>query len=106
MISTYNIIDFEAAIRFFGSFAALLVATHSTTGSEYDLNEVFVGKSDKPYAEMTQILMEECGFKDIHEMLTMDNDAKRNLFDILRRRTFVLAKQIAKFLHLPIFTKD
>lgn len=102
VISTYNIIDFEAAIRFFGSFAALLVATHSTTGNEYDLNETFVGQSDKPYAEMTQILLEECGFKDIHEMLTLDNDAKHNLFDILRRRTFVLAKQIAKFLHLPI----
>lgn len=102
VISTYNVIDYQAASRYFGSFAAALVATHSTTGSEYDLNEVFVGKSDKPYAEMAQILMEECGFKDIHEMLSLNHDAKRELFDILRRQTFVMAKQIAKFLHLPI----
>lgn len=102
VISTYNVIDYQAASRYFGSYAALLVATHSTTGSEYDLNETFVGRSDKPYAEMTQILMEECGYNDIHEMLSLDNDAKRELFDILRRQTFVMAKQIAKFLHLPI----
>ena len=102
VVSTYNVIDYQAASRYFGTFAAALVATHSTTGSEYDLNEVFVGKSDKPYAEMAQILMEVCGYKDIHDMLSLDNDAKRELFDILRHRTFVMAKQIAKFLHLPI----
>ena len=100
VISTYNVIDFEAANHYFGSFAEALMATHSTTGSEYDLKEEYLTWSDKSYAEMTQILLAECGFRDIHEILALDNDAKRGLFDILRRRTFVKSEQIARFLHL------
>ena len=66
------------------------------------LNEVFVGKSDKPYAQMTQILLTECGFEDIHQILSLDIKEKRKLFDILRKRTYVMGAQIARFLHLPL----
>ena len=102
VVSTYNVIDYQAAIRFFDTYADMLNAIKSTTGSEYDLNETFIGKSDKPYAQMTQILLEECGLEDIHQILSMDNEGKWKLFDILRKRTFAMGKQIAKFLHLPV----
>jgi hypothetical protein len=100
VISIYNVIDYQAACRYFGSFAEALMATHSTTGSEYDIKEEYVTWSDKSYAEMTQILLTECGFQDIHEILALDDNAKRGLFDILRHRTFVKSEQIARFLHL------
>ena len=102
VISTYNVIDYPAAIRFFDNFADMMKSIQANTGSEYDLNEVFVGKSDKPYAQMTQILLEECGFEDIHQILSLDNEEKWKLFDILRKHTFVMGAQIAHFLHLPL----
>lgn len=102
VISTYNVIDYPAAIRYFDNYADMMKSIQANTGSEYDLNEVFVGKSDKPYAQMTQILLEECGFEDIHQILSLDNEEKWKLFVILRKRTYVMGVQIARFLHLPL----
>lgn len=103
IISRYNCIDYAAALEFFdGDYERFLTALHSNSGSEYDLNEVFLGKTDKPYAEMTRILMEEKGYEDIHEFLSLDNTEKYELFQLLRKHTNVMAKQIAAFLHLPV----
>lgn len=102
VISTYNVIDYPAAIRFFDNFADMMKSIHANTGSEYDLNEVFLGKTDKPYAQMTKILLEECGYEDIHRILALDNDEKWKLFSILRKHTNVMGDQIARYLHLPL----
>ena len=102
VISTYNVIDYLETIRYFDNFADMIISIHANTGSEYDLNEIFIGKTDKPYAQMTWILMQEAGFQDIHEMLSMPLEDKQELFRILRKRTNVMDAQIAKFLHLPL----
>lgn len=103
IIVQYNAIDYDAALAFFDhSYEYYLTALHSTTGSEYDLNEVFVGKSDLPFAQMTRIIMEEKCFDDIHDILTLDNHAKYDLFLLLRRKTSALAEQICHYLHLPM----
>ena len=107
IISQYNAIDYSAALQYFdGSYEQYLTALHSTTGSEYDLNEVFLGKTDKPYAQMTRILMEEEGFTDIHEILTLSKREKYDLFLLLRKHTSVMGAQIAKYLHLPLVQAD
>ena len=100
IICTYNVIDYVSAIRFFDTYADMLTAMHATTGSEHDLNEVFVAKSDKPYAQMTRIILDQTGIKDIHQILTMDNDGKWELFLLLREKTDVMGEQIMKFLHM------
>lgn len=105
IISKYNAIDYDVALSFFkGSYESMLMAIHSTTGSEYDLNEPFVGKSDVYYNQMTGIIMRECGVKDIHEILSYDKDRKYELFLLLRRLTSTPSDQIGKYLHLPIKT--
>lgn len=100
VISTYNVIDYHAAVRFFDTYADMLTSMHATTGSEHDLNEVFVGKSDKPYTHMTSIVLKYTHLKDIHQILTMDDDEKWELFLLLRKKTNVMAEQIMKFLHM------
>ena len=102
IISTYNVIDYWEACRYFDNYLDMIHSIHANTGSEYDLNEPFLGKSDKPFANMTHIMMRECGFEDIHEILRMDNEGKWKLFDILRKHTDVMGAQIAKYLHLPL----
>lgn len=101
IISTYNVIDYPQFIRFFDNYADMMTSIHATTGSEYDLNEQFLGKSDKPFADMTRILMSQCDFKDIHEFLSLPPEEKWKLFEILRKHTNVMGAQIAKYLHLP-----
>lgn len=100
VISTYNVIDYVSAIRLFDTYADMLTAMHATTGSEHDLNEVFVGKSDKPYSKMTAIITSCTEYKDIHQILALDKDTKWELFLLLRNKTDVMGEQIKKFLHI------
>ena len=101
IVSTYNVIDYGAATRYFDSYQDMLTAMHASTGSEYDLNEVFVGKSDACYDEMTAVLLKELGLYDIHEVLGWNMDERAKLIGILQRWTNALPEQIAAFLRIP-----
>lgn len=100
IITCYNVIDYDLAAKFFNSADEMIASMHYNTGNEYDLNEVFVGRDDKHYAQMTSVLMKQCGFNDIHEFLCMDTEGKMELFRILRRETYAMAAQICKYLHM------
>ena len=102
IITTYNCIDYEAANRFFDTSEDMITSMHVTTGSEYDINEVFVGKSDAPYHQMTSFLLKSHLVEDIHDILSMTTDEKFDLFLLLRPQTEALAEQIARFLHMPL----
>ena len=99
---SYNVIDYDAAISFFDSYEDMLVAMHATTGSEHDLNEIFIGKSDAHYKRMTTIVLREGSVKDVHDIPAMSVDEKYDLFLLLRRMTEAPAEQIAHFLHMPL----
>lgn len=105
VVSIYNVIDYTEASRYFDTLMDMFIAIHADTGSEFDLNETFVGKSDKPYAQMTRIVLETGKLTDIHEILTLDREKKQKLFELLRIQTSVMGEQIGKFLHLPIIKK-
>ena len=102
IISTYSVIDYQEAIRYFGSLDNMLTAVHSTTGSEYEMKERFVGKDDSCYTQMTRILLNHCGIEDIHEMRGYPKEKRSDLFLLLRRETMATAGQIAKFLRIPL----
>ena len=102
VICQYNIIDYSAAIRFFDSYNDMLTAMHASTGSEYDLNEVFVGKSDAHYARMSMIIVQELGFEDIHDVLALSSAEKFPVFQLLCCKTDALPEQIASFLRMPL----
>ena len=102
IITTYNVIDYQATIRCFGSYEKLLTALHSTTGSEYDLQEHFVGKSDVFYNQMTTLLLREGKLKDIHDLLALSIDERVELFLFLQRSIDAPPAQIAKFLHIAL----
>ena len=102
IISTYNVIDYKAAIKYFGNYQNVLTAVHSTTGSEYDIKETSVGKSDKHYAAMASIVMHELAPQDIHDILSLSTEEKYEVFQVIRRFSYAMSDQIAKFLHLPM----
>ena len=98
IISLYNVIDYAAALEYFGgNHKRFLTALHSTTGSEYDIKEKKTGRSDVYYAQMSAMLIQEYGLGDIHEFMKMD---KKVLLAFLRGKTGATDKQIAKFLRM------
>ena len=102
IITKYNIIDYKAAIRFFDSYEDMLKAMHANTGSEYDINEVFLGKSDAHYTKMTGIVKRLLNPTDIHDILALPAIEKFKVFQMLRKNSTAMSEQIAKFLRMPI----
>lgn len=101
IISTYSIIRHDEANRYFDSFQDRISADHSVSAREYDLNEVFVGKSDAFYAQMIAIILKEWGVSDIHEILSFGETEKKELFLFLSKKTMAPGSQIAKLLRIP-----
>ena len=103
IISTYNVIDYEASLEFFGgSYDDMVHAMHVSSGSEHDLRETRIGRSDKCYNKMSNMILKKYGLKDIHSILSWPVAKKEELFWYLRMNTNYMAKQICKFLHLPV----
>lgn len=100
IITAYNVIDYPSAIRFFDTYEDMLTAMHANTGSEYDLNEVFHGKTDRCYAEMTAIAIRETGVGDIHDILAFPPDRKHRLLLRLSRLSDASLSQVRAFLQL------
>ena len=80
----------------------MIKSMHATTGSEHDINEVVIGKSDAPYAQMTSFLLKNHIVEDIHDILSMTIDEKYGLFLQLQPQTDSLSEQMAIFQHMPL----
>ena len=102
IISTYNVIDYEYSLRLFGSYENMILALHSTTGSEYDIKEINTGKSDALYPSMTNMLLKDPKIRDIHQVLTYPEEQKMYLVQKLFSRIGLDPIQIGKYLHLAL----
>ena len=101
IVSTYSVIDYKAATNYFKSYQDELITAHANTGSEYDIKEHFIGRSDACYVKMTRALLASGLVKDIHEIFSMTPEDKRMAFRYLNARIDAPGKQIAAFLHIP-----
>lgn len=106
IVSTYSTIEYETATSYFSSYEQELIAAHATKGSEYDINEVFIGKSDAIYARISKFLLSKNLCQDVHQVLSWPIPEKLRLLEILRRETGAPIKQIAAYLHLPVGITD
>lgn len=102
IITKYNVIDYQAAVRFFDSYEDMLLSMHANTGSEYDINEVFLGKTDAHYAKMAGIIKRELNPADIHDVLGLPPLEKYEVFQLIRKHSTAMSEQIAKFLRMTI----
>ena len=102
IISMYSVIDYESAIKYYGSYEEMLIAFHSNTGSEYDIKETVDGRSDLWYGSMTNFILKKLQFRDIHDIFHLGTDEKYSLFEMLRKKSDCPAEQICKYLHLRL----
>lgn len=101
IVTTYSILDHAAAISFFDSYEDMLRADHSTTGSEYDLDEVFVGKDDRWYARLANLVNRRYHPADIHDILALPEADRQGMLKDLVWHSGAPSTQIAKFLRVP-----
>ena len=102
IITTYSVIDYDAAIRFFDSYEDMIGAMHFNTGSEYDINEVFTGRSDTCYAVIARWLKNSLNLDDIHDVFLLSEENRTDLLFEIHKATGADPRQIAKFLRLKI----
>ena len=102
IITTYSVINYDAAIRFFDSYEDMIGAMHFNTGSEYDINEVFTGRSDTCYADIARWLKSSLNLDDIHDVFLFSEEIRTDLLFDIHKATGADPKQIAKFLRLKI----
>lgn len=97
IISRYMYCDFEYAVRLFGSYDNLVLATQSMTGSEYDVGETYDKYSDVPYEEMTALAERDgllgCGMKVLH----LQETERMHYANRYRRLTSAAEKHIRAF---------
>lgn len=102
VISTYNVIDYQAAIDLYGSYEQMLTAINANTGNEHDIKESFVGYDDTVYRGMTRYMIHQEGLKDIKQVITLPSERKFSLFVKLQAYTGADIRQVSKYLHYPI----
>lgn len=90
---------------YYKSFEDMITAINSNTGSEYDIREKHYGKTDVPYREIIACL-KSMEIYDTRAVITMKNDAKMQLVNILKEKTTASYTQIRKFLQISSIEKE
>lgn len=84
---------------YYKSYAEMLIAINSNTGSEYDISEKHYCKTDAPYREII-LYLKDIGIKDIKTLIVMPKEEKMQYMILLKAKTSASKIQIKKFLHL------
>lgn len=102
IVTTYNVIDYQYAGRFFDSIGDMVKAMDYNTGSEHDLNETKQGRSDACYAQITKWLMKEKHLKDIHEIFLLSEEQRAEVLFEIYCELKIEVWQIAKYLRIKV----
>lgn len=102
IVNTYSLIDYAAASEYFNSVEDMVNCMHYISGSEYDIKETKVGRSDTCYSEITTWLIKNLHLKDIHDVFLMDDDKRTDLLFRINRELNIDIRQIAKYLRLKV----
>ena len=102
IVSLYNVIDYSYGISLFGSYDNMIHAMHYSTGSEYDINEIFTGKNDIHYARVGAYLKQKLNLKDIHKLFFLSEEKRVDLFMDTLKEVAIPPEQLAKYLRIPL----
>lgn len=100
IISLWNVIDYEGAIAYYGSYPTMLAAFALNTGSEHDIREERDPYSDEVYAQFGSILLSEGMIRSLYEIPGLPPGRRRACCHLLERLTLARPRQIRKFLHM------
>lgn len=100
VIGLWNVIEYEDAISYYGSYEAMVRSFHDNTGSEYDIREDSDNYSDAVYADCTRILLHDEYINSVREIPSLSQGKKMELYRLLLKRTAARPGQLRKYLHI------
>lgn len=106
VVSLYNVIDYHAAVSFYGDYETMLIALNSNTGSEYEIREEMNSLSDMNYEDIHEYLLKKGIFEhevqNPRQLLRLTENVRIELAESLRQDRVAPNYQIRKYLHLPL----
>lgn len=109
IIMLYYPFDTDAFLGYYRSYDDMITAMRSTSGKEYDINELYTPEPDTVFERMSEVLSSKCAAElngHIKNAIVMNPEEKFNLALLLRRLTSASTYQISRFLHMPVLTSD
>ena len=105
IISTYNVIDYQALISYYGDYQSMCTAFASNQGSEYEIKEEFVPGSYKVFLKISSVLREVFGFSNIKDVIRSSAYDRSNLFLPLVIASDAKDRQVSKYLRIKLATE-
>ncbi len=102
IIKSYNCVDYEAVVDYFGGYSDMVAAINTTKGSEYAIKEDFISGSDRIYMKMTNYLLGSGVIASIDSLLRLPLEKRRELMDALAIYTGAGKKKVARYLHINL----
>lgn len=101
IVNTFNSIDYHTLFSYWKSPEEMILATNSTTGSEFGIREkVNKSLSDAVYSDISSFLENRMGFQRAKDVLALPEKDKRRIAKMISYSVRVNEYQICKFLHL------
>lgn len=104
-ISGYLPFDFDALFSLFKSYDDMILAMHSTTGSEYEIKEDRDDFSLASFMEMMRYMQGHYSDDFVAKMISLPLEDKFKLVSELQAHTSASNHQICKFLHIRLEKK-
>lgn len=101
VVGIYQLVDYPLMLSFYGNYETMLLAFHSNTGSEYDIDEEFSPESDTIYYRIAKAAVNLFG-KDCFKMVLSATESQKEKWAArLANYTHATRRQLFKFLHIP-----
>jgi len=97
IVRRYAWVDFSLSISQFGSKEALVVATDSTSGGEYDFNEEYSRDSDEEYLKLVQFINTKGVLREVYSGALSD---RTDMAVEAARKCGASLHQLKKFFHI------
>ena len=100
IIHLYLPIDKDAVLGYYRSYEDMVSAINSNTGSEYDIKEDYDPESHRCYTRMLEIVAQSSFAGNPKCIIAASPEKKRQIAEVLMRRTGAKWYQVKRFLHL------
>ena len=98
IIRTYNPIDQEELVQYYGSYDNMLVALNSNTGAEFDVREKYTPHSDEYYERLGNYIRQNTSIDYLRMVILLPDYVKLELCG--RMMSLAPKSLIYKFLHM------
>lgn len=100
IIMAYFPFDENGILGYYDDWKQMVDAMHSTSGSEYDLDEKVYPGSDQIYGKMIEFVRRELAVSPVRAVTVLPVERKLEIAGLLMLHTGASKYEVAKFLHL------